>query len=195
MGMSKAEKLENLLEEGLKKSHEELKESLPGMIEDFKDANIGVDDVMEAINSYNTGGVDNLNAIGKDLNDIIPTLIPTINEIIKINIEENEDIYIAFNEIKHVTVGIDVIEMGIELKAEFSVGSLCIDHGLKGADLTIVLPTATLMELPYILSGGMTGVMMLLTGKKLKIKGSMMRLLVLAPLFSAAGKIVNNSGM
>jgi hypothetical protein len=200
--MAKAEKLKNLLEEAVKKPHDQLKENLPGMLESIRDANLGVDDAMETINLLggltkilDNTSVDNLNAIGKDLKDIIPTLIPMINETIQTNIKKNKDIHIAFSKIKHVTVGIDMIEMGIALKARFTPGLLRIEHGLEGADLTILLPTSTLMELPYILSDGMQGVLKLFTGKKLRIKGSMMKALVLAPLFSAAGKIVNDSGI
>ena len=192
-----AEKLKNLLEEGLKKSPVELKEALPSMLESAKDAKL--EDAMEAIDVLGgptgilekVGGVDKLNALGKELKNVIPTLIPAINEIVQTNIKGNKDIAAAFGKVKRakVTAGINLADMDIAIKAKFNAGLFSIEDGLEGADLTVVLPTATMLELPQIMPGGMLGMMKLLTGGKIKIEGAMMKGAALIPLFGALGKM------
>ena len=192
-----AENLKNMLEEGFKKSPAELKEALPGMLESVKEAKL--EDAMEAIGALGgltgilekIGGPDKLNELGKELKDVIPTLIPTINEIVQANIKGNEDLAAAFDKVKSakVTSGMDLVDMGIALKTKFDAGSFSIENGLEGADLTLVLPTAQLLEMPEIMSGGMSAMMKAFTGGKIKIKGAMMKGAGLMPLFGALGKI------
>lgn len=192
-----AEKLKNLLEDGLKKSPVELKEALPGMLESAKDAKL--EDAMEAIDALGgptgilekVGGVDKLNVLGKELKDVIPTLIPTINEIAQANIKGNKDLSAAFDKVKRakVTAGINLADMEIAIKAKFNAGSFSIEDGLEGADLTVVLPTATMLKLPQVMPGGMLGMMKLLTGGKIKIEGAMMKGAALMPLFGTLGKM------
>ena len=106
-----AEKLKKMLEEGLKmiESPAELKEALPGMLESVKEAKL--EDAMGAIDALGglaglmgmldtIGGPDKLNELGKELKDVIPTLVPTINEIVQTNIKGNEDLAAAFDRVK-----------------------------------------------------------------------------------------------
>jgi putative sterol carrier protein len=192
-----AEKLKNMFEEGVKKSPAELKDALPGMLESVKEAKL--EDATEAISALGgingilgkIGGVDEINARGKELKDVIPTLIPTINEIVQANIKGNEDLAAAFAKVKSakVTAGMDLVDMGIGIKTKFDAGSFSIENGLEGADLTLVLPTAQLLEMPEMMSGGMSAMMKAFTGGKIKIKGAMMKGAGLMPLFGALGNI------
>ena len=192
-----AENLKKLIEEGLGKSPAELKDALPAMLNSLKDAKM--EDAAEAIGALGgidgilgkIGGVDELNAFGQGVKDVIPTLIPTINEIVQANIEGNEDLSAAFGKVKSakVTAGIDLVDMGIALKAKFDAGSFSIENGLEGADMTVVLPTAQLLEMPEMMSGGMSAMMKAFTGGKIKIKGAMMKAAGLMPLLGALGKI------
>jgi len=137
------------------------------------------------------GGPDKLNELGKELKDVIPTLVPTINEIVQANIKGNEDLAAAFDKVKSakVTAGMDLVDMGIALKMKFDAGSFSIENGLEGADMTLVLPTAQLLEMPEMMSGGMSAMMKAFTGGKIKIKGAMMKGAGLMPLLGALGKV------
>ena len=193
-------KLKDLIEEGLKKSPAEFKASLPEMIDEIRDAKIGLKDVMEAISMLGDRngalakvvGVDKLNALGKEAKDVIPTLIPAINEIAQGVIARNENLSDALNKVKHVkvTIGIYLLDMGIPLKAKFDMGTFSIEDGTEGTNLGIMLPTATILELPKVLSGGMGAVIKLLTTGGIKTRGSVMKVIPLLPVFVAIGRTI-----
>ena len=191
-------KLKNLIEEGIEKSPAELKESLPGMIEEIRNAKIGLKDVMEVINMLGDrngalgkiGGVDKLNALGKEVKDVIPAIIPTINEIAQGVINRNGNLSDAFGKIKRakVTIGIYLSDIGIPIMAKFNGGSFSIENGSKGADLGIMLPTATILKLPQVLSGGARAISKLLITGGVKTQGNIMKVIPLLPVFIAIGR-------
>lgn len=193
-----AEKLKEVIEATLKKSPEEIKKELPGLLQEFKNATL--DDAMGAVNALGgfkgildmIGGVDRINEVGKAIKDIMPDIIPIINEIIQNNIKNNPDLAKAFEKIKNakVTTGMDLVDMGIGIKTKFDSGNMTVENGLDGADLTLVLPTQTLLDLyPQLASGKMSDLMKVFTGGKLKIKGAMMKGAAILPLFTELGKI------
>jgi putative sterol carrier protein len=80
--------------------------------------------------------------------------------------------------------------MGIGIKAKFDSGMMTVENGLDGADMTLVLPTQTLLDLyPQLASGKMSDIMKVFTGGKLKIKGAMMKGAAILPLFTELGKM------
>lgn len=193
-----AEKLKDAIEKTIKKSPEEIKKELPGLLQEFKSATL--DDAIGAVSALGgfkgilekIGGVDRINEVGKAIKDIMPDIIPTINEIVQANIKGNPDLSKAFEKIKSakVTAGMDLVDMGIGIKTKFDSGMMTVENGLEGADLTLVLPTQTLLDLyPQLASGKMSDIMKIFTGGKLKIKGAMMKGASLMPLFTELGKI------
>lgn len=193
-----AEKLKDVIEKTLQKSPEEIKKELPGLLQEFKNAKL--EDAMGAVSALGgvtgllekIGGVDRINAVGKAIKDIMPQIIPTINEIVQNNIKSNPDLAKAFEKIKSakVTAGMDLVDMGIGIKTKFDSGMMTIENGLEGADLTLVLPTQTLLDIyPQLASGKMSDIMKVFTGGKLKIKGAMMKGAAILPLFTELSKI------
>jgi len=195
-----AEQLKDAIEKTLQKSPEEIKKELPGLLQEFKNATL--EDAVGAVSALGgvtgllkkIGGVDRINEVGKAIKDIMPDIIPVINEIVQNNIKSNLDLSKAFEKVKSakVTAGMDLVDMGIGIKTKFDSGEMTIENGLEGADLTLVLPTAQLLELPQMLAGGMSGMMKVFTGGKLKIKGAMMKGAALLPLLTELGKMVRN---
>lgn len=195
-----AEQLKDAIEKTLQKSPEEIKKELPGLLQEFKNATL--EDAVGAVSALGgvtgllkkIGGVDRINEVGKAIKDIMPDIIPVINEIVQNNIKSNLDLSKAFEKVKSakVTAGMDLVDMSIGIKTKFDSGEMTIENGLEGADLTLVLPTAQLLELPQMLAGGMSGMMKVFTGGKLKIKGAMMKGAALLPLLTELGKMVRN---
>ncbi|HIH78065.1 MAG TPA: SCP2 sterol-binding domain-containing protein [Halobacteria archaeon] len=193
-----AEKLKDVIEKTLQKSPEEIKKELPGLLQEFKNATL--DDALGAVSELGgikgllgkIGSVDRINEVGRAVKDIMPQIIPTINEIIQNNIKSNPDLAKAFEKIKSakVTAGMDLVDMGIGIKAKFDSGMMTVENGLDGADMTLVLPTQTLLDLyPQLASGKMSDIMKVFTGGKLKIKGAMMKGAAILPLFTELGKM------
>jgi len=193
-----AEKLKNVIETTIKKSPEDIKNELPGLLQEFKDATL--DDAMGALSALggfkglleSIGGVDRINEVGKAIKDILPDIMPTINEIVQKNIKSNPDLEKAFEKVKSakVTTGMDLVDMGIGIKTKFDSGMMTVENGLEGADLTLVLPTQTLLDLyPQLTSGKMSDLMKVFTGGKIKIKGAMMKGAAVLPLLTEMAKI------
>jgi len=193
-----AEKLKNVIETTIKKSPEDIKNELPGLLQEFKDATL--DDAMGALSALggfkglleSIGGVDRINEVGKAIKDILPDIMPTINEIVQKNIKSNPDLEKAFEKVKSakVTTGMDLVDMGIGIKTKFDSGMMTVENGLEGADLTLVLPTQTLLDLyPQLTSGKMADLMKVFTGGKIKIKGAMMKGAAVLPLLTEMAKI------
>ena len=141
-----AEKLKNAIESTLKKSPGDIKKELPGLLNEFKGAKL--EDAMGAVSALGgvtgllekIGGVDRINEVGKAIKDIMPQIVPVINEIVQNNIKSNPDLAKAFEKIKSakVTAGMDLVDMGIGIKTKFDSGMMTVENGLEGADLTLV---------------------------------------------------------
>lgn len=196
-----AEKLKDVIEKTLQKSPEEIKKELPGLLQEFKNATL--DDALGAVSELGgikgllgkIGSVDRINEVGRAVKDIMPEIVPTINEIVQKNIKNNPDLAKAFEKVKSakVTVGMDLVDTGIGIKTKFDSGMMTVENGLDGADVTLVLPTQTLLDLyPQLVSGKMSDLMKVFTGGKIKIKGAMMKGAAVLPLLTEMAKIGKN---
>lgn len=196
-----AEKLKDVIEKTLQKSPEEIKKELPGLLQEFKNATL--DDALGAVSELGgikglfgkIGSVDRINEVGRAVKDIMPEIIPIMNEIVQKNVKSNPDLAKAFEKVKSakVTVGMDLVDTGIGIKTKFDSGMMTLENGLDGADVTLVLPTQTLLDLyPQLVSGKMSDLMKVFTGGKIKIKGAMMKGAAVLPLLAEMAKITKN---
>ncbi|HIH77695.1 MAG TPA: hypothetical protein HA341_02050 [Halobacteria archaeon] len=196
-----AEKLKDVIEKTLQKSPEEIKKELPGLLQEFKNATL--DDALGAVSELGgikgllgkIGSVDRINEVGRAVKDIMPEIIPIMNEIVQKNVKSNPDLAKAFEKVKSakVTVGMDLVDTGIGIKTKFDSGMMTLENGLDGADVTLVLPTQTLLDLyPQLVSGKMSDLMKVFTGGKIKIKGAMMKGAAVLPLLTEMAKITKN---
>jgi len=129
---------------------------------------------------------------GKEFKDLVIGLFPVINEGIPAVRKANKDLDDAFNKVKSakVTAGMDLTEMGWGFKAKFDGGNMTLEEGLEGTDLTLLLPSASQLEMIDVaMTGSMSAAMKAFTTGKIKIKGAMMKGAGLMPLFSAMTKL------
>jgi putative sterol carrier protein len=159
---------------------------VPDLADKFPEMIGGMQEMVKGI------GADKLTEYGKEFKDVVVGLFPIINEGLPAVRKVSKDIDDVFNKIKgaKVTAGIDLTEMGWGLKAKFDAGTMTVEEGLEGTDLTLILPTPALFDMfDIMVTGNMSAAMKAFTGGKIKIKGAMMKGAALMPLFSAMGKL------
>jgi putative sterol carrier protein len=174
--------LDKVKEYGIEKFVSEV----PEIADKFPDLIGAMDEMVKGIDA------DKWTEYGKEFKDLVIGLFPVINEGIPAVRKANKDVDDVFNKIKgaKVTLGINLIEMGWGFKAKFDGGKITLEEGLEDTDLTLLLPSASQLEMIDVaMTGNMSAAMKAFTTGKVKIKGAMMKGAGLMPLFSAIGKL------
>ncbi|VUT26430.1 MAG: hypothetical protein MASP_01501 [Candidatus Methanolliviera sp. GoM_asphalt] len=174
--------LDKVKEYGIEKFVSEV----PEIADKFPDLIGAMDEMVKGIDA------EKWTEYGKEFKDLVLGLFPVINEGLPAVRKANKDVDDVFNKIKgaKVTLGMNLIEMGWGFKAKFDGGKITLEEGLEDTDLTLLLPSASQLEMIDVaMTGNMSAAMKAFTTGKIKIKGAMMRGAALMPLFSAMGKL------
>ena len=159
---------------------------VPEIADKFPDLIESMDEMVKGIDA------EKWTEYGKEFKDLVIGLFPVINEGLPAVRRANKDVDDVFNKVKSakVTMGMNLTEMGWGFKAKFDGGNMALEEGLEGTDLTLLLPSASQLEMIDVaMTGNMSAAMKAFTTGKIKIKGAMMRGAGLMPLFSAMGKL------
>lgn len=136
---------------------------------------------------------DKLTEFGRDFEDIMQGLLFVINEGLPIVRKVNKDINDVFNKIKgaKVTTGVNLVDMGWGFRINWNKGEVTLDSDVENSDLTLELPTKSLIDMFEIMtSGNISSVLKVFATGKIKIKGAMMKGAAILPLFAEFGKLM-----
>lgn len=136
---------------------------------------------------------DKLTEFGQDFEDIMQGLLFVINEGLPIVRKVNKNIDDVFNKIKgaKVTTGVNLVDMGWGFRINWNRGEITVDSDVENSDLTLELPTRSLIDMFDIMtSGSISAAIKAFATGKIKIKGAMMKGAAILPLFAEFGKLI-----